>query len=169
MKLQTQTQPELRHLGELLEDFSVAMLTTLDAEGALASRPMAPLEMDSLGVLWFFTDLRSAKVEHLRQANLAFVDAARARFVSVAGRGEIDTRREHVERLWSPMMRPWFPEGPDSPDLALLRFVPHLAEYWDAPHSKMVRMFALAASVVAGKPLGMGEHDKLSGLDTGRL
>ncbi len=37
MKLQIRTQPERRHLGELVEDDSVAMLTTLDAEGALVA------------------------------------------------------------------------------------------------------------------------------------
>ncbi len=31
-------------------------------------------------------------------------------------------------------------------------------------NSKMVRMFAMAASVVAGKPIGMGDHDTLTDL-----
>ena len=55
-------------------------------------------------------------------------------------------------------------ESQSSPELTLLKFVPESAEYWDAPHSKMVRMFAMAASVVAGKPIGLGEHEKLTAL-----
>ena len=37
--------------------------------------------------------------------------------------------------------------------------MPEAAEFWDAPNSRMMRMFALAASVIAGKPIAMGEHD----------
>ena len=40
------------------------------------SRPMWPLLMDGAGALWFYTDLRSEKVEHLRVLNLAFVPQA---------------------------------------------------------------------------------------------
>jgi hypothetical protein len=62
------------------------------------------------------------------------------------------------------MAKPWFPEGPESPNLALLKIEPEMAEFWDAPNSKMVRMFALAMSVYAGKPVGLGEHDTLTHL-----
>lgn len=43
-----------------------------------------------------------------------------------------------IERLWSPSARPRFPDSPDSPDLALLKFVPHPADQSDAPNSKRV-------------------------------
>jgi hypothetical protein len=46
----------------------------------------------------------------------------------------------------------------------LNQIVPDMAEYWDAPNSKMVRSFAMAASVLAGKPIGLGEHDTLTQL-----
>lgn len=72
MKIPTQLNEELRQLASMIEPMSVAMLTTADGNGgALASRPMAPLAMDASGAIWFFTDLRSAKVEHLRVVNLA--------------------------------------------------------------------------------------------------
>ena len=131
----------------------------------MASRPMSPLEMDASGAIWLFTDLRSAKVEHLRVVNLAFSDEAGARYVSVSGRGEIETDRARIERLWTPFAKPWFPEGSGSTNLALLKVVPDSVEYWDAPNSKMVRMFAMAASVLAGQPIGLGEHAKHIGLD----
>lgn len=163
MKTETQNSTELTRLCKLIEHMSVAMLT-LDADGALLSRPMAPLEMDGNGALWLFTDLRSAKVEQLRVVNLSFTDQAQGTFVSLSGRGEIDTDRAHIERLWTPFARPWFPHGSESTNLALLKFVPDTAEYWDASHSKMVRMFAMAASVVARKPVGLGERNTFTEL-----
>jgi general stress protein 26 len=164
MKIITQTSAELTHVAKLIEDMPIAMLTTAQADGALASRPMTALEMDAQGALWFFTDLRSSKVEHLRRVNLSFVDSARGDYVSLSGHGEIDTDRERIQRLWTVLAKPWFPDGPDSSNLALLKFVPDAADYWDGPNSKMVRAFGMVASIVAGKPVGLGEHGSHTGL-----
>ncbi len=164
MKIHAQSTAALTQLGKLIEDIPVAMFCNLDSKGMLVSRPMSPLEMDVNGALWFFTDVNSSKVELLRKVNLSFANPARASYVSLSGYGELETDPAHIKQLWSPFMKPWFPEGQDSSNLALLKFVPDSAEYWDAPHSKMVRMAAMAASVVAGKAVGLGEHDTLTGL-----
>jgi general stress protein 26 len=164
MKTSTQATPELSHVAELIDGIPIAMLTTIEADGSLASRPMAALEMDGQGALWFFTDLRSSKVEHLRVVNLAFTDAAHATFVSLSGRGEVDTDRGRIERLWTSFAKPWFPDGPESSNLALLKFVPDAADYWDGPNSRMARAFGVLASVVSGKPVALGEHGSHSGL-----
>jgi general stress protein 26 len=164
MKTETQSSIELTRVCELIKDMRVVMLTTLDDSGHLASRPMTALEMDASGAIWFFTDIRSTKVAQLGKVNLACADADSATYLSLSGRGEISGDAEHIKALWSPMAKPWFPDGPDSENLVLLKFVPTTAEYWDAPSSKMVRLFALAASIVSGKPVGMGEHDSFSNL-----
>ena len=164
MNIETQNSPEMAELCKLIEPIPVAMLGNIDAEGALVSRPMAVLEVDAAGAVWFFVDLRSSRVEFLRVVNLSFVDAAHGTYVSLSGRGEIRSDHAQIERLWTPLAKPWFPDGPVSRNLALLKFVPHTAEYWDAPNSKMVRLFAMAASVVAGKPIGMGDHATLTDL-----
>lgn len=164
MKIETQNKPERIQLGELLADLSVAMLTTPEPDATLTSRPMSALEMDSQGAIWFFTDLRSSKVEQLAKVNLSFSDSSSSCYVSLAGRGAIIVDHAKNERLWSPFARPWFPDGPDSINLALLKFVPDSAEYWDSNNSKMVRMFAVAASIVVAKPIGMGAHATLTGL-----
>lgn len=67
-----------------------------------------------------------------------------------------------VDELWSPMAKPWFPLGPDDPDLVLLHVITEGAEYWDAASSKLVRALATAASIVSGRPVGMGDHGKLN-------
>jgi general stress protein 26 len=164
MKIETQPSAELFQLGNLIENMSVAMFTTPDSHGELTSRPMAPLEMDSSGAIWFFTDKRSGKVDYLSAVNLSFSDSARASYVSISGHGKIVHDKARIEQLWTPMALPWFQHGPESTNLALLKFVPHRAEYWDTPHSKMVRIFSMAASVMAGKPIGMGVHEVLKDL-----
>lgn len=167
MKIQTQNRPDIGHVAELIKDIPIAMMTTREADGSLAARPMAALEMDADGVVWFFTSTHSDKTDHLEAVNLSFSDIDGSTYVSLSGRGEIDRDRSHIERLWTPMARPWFPNGPDSPDLALLKFVPEAADYWDGPNSRMVRAFNMAASVAAGKPIGLGEHGSHDGLSAG--
>jgi general stress protein 26 len=150
MKIERQPTAELGHVARLVRGIPVAMLTNVDADGALASRPMAALEMDADGAFWFFTDLRSEKVTHLRDVNLSFVDGAAGTYVSLSGRGEIDTDRGRIERLWTPLAQPWFPDGPASSSLALLKFVPDSADCWDAPNGRMVRTFGHPATVAGG-------------------
>ncbi len=166
MKTATQTHADLAHVASLIDDIPIAMLANVETDGTLASRPMAALEMDANGAIWFFTDLRSAKVESLQVANLSFADLAHGTYVSLSGRGEIVTDRGHIERLWTSFAKPWFPDGPGSPNLALLKFTPDAADYWDAPNSKMVRAFGVMASIVAGKPIAMGDHGSHSGLSS---
>jgi general stress protein 26 len=165
MKIHTQPNAELQKLATLIQPMAgVAMLTSQEPDGALVSRPMAPLEMDDHGAIWFFTDRNSAKVEQLNTLNLSFSDAERGTYVSLCGHGDLETDRGHIKRLWSPLARPWFPEGTDSGNLALLKFTPSAAEYWDAVDTKMVHLFATAVSVIAARPIGMGEHGHIDQL-----
>jgi general stress protein 26 len=164
MKIETQSNSDMAKVAELIKDMSVALLTSTSEDSALVMRPMSPLMIDGSGAIWFFTDLRSAKVEQLRHVNLSFSNEADSTYVSLSGHGEIHNDRTKIKQLWTPFAKPWFPDGPDSPDLALLRFAPDSAEYWDAPSSKMLRMFGMVASIVTSKPIGLGEHDLLTGL-----
>lgn len=158
MKIDPQNSHAQIQLGELVEDMAAAMLTAAYDNGTLVSRPMAPQEMDGDGAIWFCTEKNSAKTQHLETVNLSFIHASHGTYVSIPGHDVIHTNLEHIQRLWSPLAKPWLPDVPNSPNLALLKFVPDAAEYWDAPRSKMVCMFAMAASAVAGKPVGTGEH-----------
>jgi general stress protein 26 len=164
VKIQTQCSAELTQLGELIENMPIAMLTNIHSDGALVSRPMSPLEMDADGAVWFFVDATTSDPMQLEAVNLSFSDVTAGTYVSLSGRGEIDLDRARMDRMWTPFAKAWFPGGASSPDLALLKVVPHTAEYWDAPHSRMVRMFAMAAAVVTGQPIAIGDHDTLTDL-----
>lgn len=164
MNIEAQGTPDLRLIAKLIEHMKVAMLTSLDTDGSLTSRPMMPLELDASGVFWFFTDIRSERLERLRQLNLAFSDETRSTYLSLSGHGEVDSERSRIEALWTPEAEAWFPEGPGSKTLALLRFVARNGEYWDAPASRMVRFATIAAAAVAGTPVSSGDHGTLSAL-----
>ncbi|MEP7281567.1 MAG: pyridoxamine 5'-phosphate oxidase family protein [Rubrivivax sp.] len=152
-------------LAEWVSGWRTTMLTTRDHEDALRSRPMTPLALDAAGNFWFFCDQRHSDlatvVRRAPQVSLAFSDEGSSTFVSIRGTAVIEHDRDHIRALWSPLAKPWFPDGPESPDLVLLRVHCDVAETWDAPDSVIVRSLALAASVIAGRPVGLGEHDTI--------
>jgi len=165
MKVEEQNSPELRSLAERIEGSRTTMLTMCDAHGQLSSQPMTVVEMDGNGCLWMLvsnsghTARMAPEGSGMDTVNLAFSDESNSTFTSITARASLVHDRQRKEDLWSVMARPWFPQGVDDPNLAVLRLEPIKAEIWDGPDSTVMRMIAMAASVVAGKPLGLGEHE----------
>lgn len=157
-------QNDVKELLRLAQDERVVMMTTMSPNGEINTKPMTVIELDGDGVFWFLCEHDPNEVNpsmHYRHMNLAISNEAKSTFVSIQAQGEVirDHRLRH--RLWSLMAKPWFPDGPDSPSLVVLKVIPVRAEYWDSPNSRVVRALALAASIMAGKPIGMGEHGVL--------
>ena len=164
MKKQPQADPNMQKLADLIAEAGIAMLTTAEPDGTLRSRPLATLEMDSEGKLWFFTAMSSGKVSEIdqhRKVNLSYVNLDKQDYVSVSGHARLFRDPEKMRELWTPWVEPWFPEGLDDPDLGLLEVTVDDAEYWDAPASKTQRLFGLAKALTSGKTDRLGEHAKV--------
>lgn len=160
MKTEKQNSPERTALCQLIQHMSVTMLTTVDDSGALISRPMLPLLLDADGAVWFFTNIRSDKVKQRDVINLNFMDSTRATYVSLSGHGEIFTQPSFINRLWTPFAKPWFPDGPESRHLVLLKFIPQIAEYWDSAKCRMVRMHASRPAIAnIAEPVALAERE----------
>ena len=158
---------DVQKLGELLKGIRIAMFTTVDTDGSLHSRPMATMDQDFDGTLWFFTDATSAKVDEVRRdqhVNLSYANPEDQKYVSVSGRAMLVRDKAKMKELWSPIHKAWFPKGLDDPNIALLRVEVEKAEYWDSPSSAVVRMFGFAKAVVTGKPYGEEgtDHKKIT-------
>lgn len=139
--MNTATMAEIQSLGETIRGIKIAMMTTVCADGSLRSRPMATLDMEFDGTLWFFTRLDSSKVGEVAdegQVNLNFADPTEHRYVSLSGLATLSVDRQKIEELWSADVEPWFPEGIQDSQLALLRVDIDKWEYWDARSGVMV-------------------------------
>ncbi|AUG30253.1 MULTISPECIES: pyridoxamine 5'-phosphate oxidase family protein [Microbacterium] len=136
---------------ELVEDIDITMLTTVDADGRLVSRPMSTREMDDDGVIWFFTSDETKKADEVEadhDVNLAYCDAKGMRYVSVAGRATIVHDRARMEQLWSPSLDIWFEEGLDTPDIALLTVTPIVTEFWEPAHGTLAMAAGMLKALV---------------------
>jgi general stress protein 26 len=160
MKVESQQSTAMQELADSLEDQRTAMLTLVEAGGHLGARPLTALEMDGQGSIWFMVSRRSMAAVAARPGtavNLAFSDSDKSLYVSMAGTALLVDDAARKESLWTGMARPWF-SGADDPALSLLCVKPSAIEVWDGPDSSVVRALAMAASVAAGQPVGLGEH-----------
>ena len=100
---------DLQKLREMIKDIDFCMMTTVDEDGDLHSRPMSVNgEVDPDGDLWFFTGASSHKVseiEKLPKVNVSFADPENQDYVSISGTAQIVRDRGKIEELWKPELR----------------------------------------------------------------
>ncbi len=160
------SESAISHLLELISDVKLAMLTTEGEDGHLRSRPMQTTEIDESGVLWFFTSDHHGKASEIQKdprVNLSYAMPDKNRYVSVSGLSEIVHDLEKKKELWSPLMKAWFPEGPEDAHCALLKVYIEKAEYWDVRSSSLVQIVGFAKAILTGNAYkGEGaKHEKL--------
>jgi len=91
---------DIEQVAELIRGIRVAMLTTVDGNGELHSRPMATQDVDFDGTVWFFTQATSEKVADLERdarVNVAYTDVDRARYVSLFGAARLVHDRQKMK------------------------------------------------------------------------
>lgn len=144
----------------------MAMLTSVEPDGSLRSRPMATQQTSFAGDLWFFTRASSPKVSEIeehREVNVSYSDPGASTYVSVSGKAELVRDAAKNKELWSPILKAWFPKGLEDPELALLKVSVEQAEYWDSPASKMVQIAGFVKAIATGHAYkaSPGEHAKV--------
>jgi general stress protein 26 len=153
-------------LYELIKDVKICMMTTVEPDGSLHSRPMYNQEADEAGDLWFFTKLSSPKVSEISkdgQVNLGFSNPSKQDYVSVSGKAVIVRERAKIEEKWSEPLKAWFPDGKDDPQIALIRVHPERGEYWDCPSSTILHLYGYAKATLTGSsPTEMTDQKKVN-------
>ncbi|MGC4805722.1 pyridoxamine 5'-phosphate oxidase family protein [Micromonospora sp. DT233] len=150
-----------RRVTELVRAARICMLTTIGVDGRLVSRPMAVQAAQFDGDLWFFAYAHSAKVRQLRvnpEVDVSFSDQRDHSWVSLSGTAQESYDRARAERLWNPALKAWFPDGPETGGLTLIKVHAGAARYWDAPSGTMVNLLGLARAAATGKPPQAGEN-----------
>lgn len=143
----TGLQNQIQRLNELIQGIDSVMFTTVHTDGNVYSRPMLVQDFAFDGNLWFFTPRSSSKVDAIAEdsrINLAFMDPATNRFISMSGHAELVEDAFMMKKMWSPKFAQWFTGGVGDPDLILIRVAIGNAEYWDTPHADVVETFCLS-------------------------
>jgi len=148
---------------QLVNDARIGMLTTMTADGRHVSRPMALQDVEFDGDLWFFayedSDL-AQQIAAYPQVNVAFSDSTQQSWVSIAGAAVIVHDDAKAKDLWNPINQAWFPDGLETPGLALIKVHAETAEYWASAHtSRVVTRLAYARAAVTGNTPPAGENE----------
>ena len=154
----------IKKINELIKGKQIAMLTSVSDEGHFHARPMAVLDVDFDGDLWFFTQKNTSKVEqiqHEARVNVAYSDPSNQDYVSLAGDARLVVDKALNEKYWQPQFEAWFPDGLDDPELALLRIEVQGAEYWDAPSSTIAHIKGFIQTKISGEQQHVGDHAKV--------
>lgn len=155
MEKNLQNEEALKKFKKLAEEVNICMFITHSHDDHDHTRPMATVQVDDNGTLWFFTDIRSIKVEEVTQdkeVHLIYSHPGKESYMDVWGRSSIITDRQQVKDKWSPVVKAYFPEGADDPNLALMKVQPTDVYYWEAKTGKMVQFFKMAVAAVTGNP-----------------
>jgi general stress protein 26 len=155
MTVTTDAQGDREKVWDLIKDIRVALLVTTGADGRMAARPMAAMNRDFDGTLWFASRDNTPKLGEIAentQVLLAYSDPKTQNYVSVAGNARLVRDSAKVRELWSEGTRVWFPKGPDDPEIVLIQVEVESAEFWDAPASAWVYALGYAKARLTGKP-----------------
>ena len=156
------TDDNTAKLAELLKKFRIAMLTTVDADGTLTSRPMAVQEAEFDGDLWFFAQRDSRQVEQLHaNPDVGVALSSNDAWVSVSGTAEVvddaprsrscGTLRSRLGSRTVRRTRTW----------CWSRCTPQGARVLGFTGSRVTTLLSYAKSKLTGKRPDVGENERV--------
>ena len=154
----------IKKIKDFVNDIKVCMFCTSVTDMPFRTRPMSTLEVDEEGNLWFFSAKSSDKNDEIKNddtVQLIYSKNSDVHFLTITGKATIVEDQAKKDELWNPIVKAFFPEGKDDPDLSLVKIKPEAAHYWDTINGKMITWFKMAASAVTGNQNNVGVEGKL--------
>jgi len=142
-------QKSLSEVAKALKDIDFMMLLTHTDGGQIAGRPMSnnrDVEYD--GDSWFFVDeesrtfadvSRDPKVTLSAQGKAGLLGKP-PMFLNIEGDAQIVRDRATLADHWVKELERWWPEGPDSPGLAMIKVQARRIHYWDGEDEGELRL-----------------------------
>jgi general stress protein 26 len=142
---------------KLVKEINICLFcTNLKTDDGATVRPMSTQDVDDEGNLWFFSDKNSSKnkeIEEDSRVQLFYSDPTKSAYLVLNGEAEIIIDYDKVEELWTPLVKAWFKEGKDDPNISIVKVSSKSAYYWDTEGNKMINFFKMLASVATGSTL----------------
>ncbi len=131
---------DLADVAEALKDIDFVMLNTHTDGGQIAGRPMSnnrQVEYD--GDSWFFVDQDSRVFSEARRDPNVTLSVQGSKgllgkpplFLCIEGKAEIVDDLATLEEHWVSELKRWWPDGPATPGIALLKVRATRIHYWN--------------------------------------
>lgn len=148
----TDTTSEFKQVGELISKARFAFVTTSTPDGRLLSRPLAVLDREFDGDLYFFTMEPSSKTDQIAADSHVNVSMqAGDDYLSIAGTASVTRDQALIDELWSPHAEAWFEQGREDPSVALLKVHADSAEYWTMDDPKPISLIKYAKAIITNE------------------
>ena len=141
-------QNHISRVWDIIEKSGVGMLTTRFA-GGLRARPLEARADRYAGIIWFVTDVRGTKDDEIDAAHdigLVFIAESDGVYLSISGRAFVTRDTAKAKEIWRKTDDTWFADGPDDPNVRVLRIEPVTAELWDGPSNAAAAVFEFVKS-----------------------
>ncbi len=152
-------------LREMVDKIDICLFCThpQTTDGATCT-PMSAQEVDDDGNVWFFSGKNSDKnkeIEKDGKVQLFFSHPSRSSYLVLTGEAELSFDKAKIDYLWSPLVKAWFKDGKDDPNISLIKVKTNSAYYWDVEGSRMINFLKMAASAVIGHNLVDSEEGNI--------
>lgn len=155
-------QEGIKKLKALVAEITVCLFcTNLKTDEGSTCRPMGAQKVCDQGNIWFFSDVNSDKNREIqldKHVQLFFAHPGKSSYLIVNGEAEIIIDRQKTEELWSPLVKTWFKEGKEDPNISIIKVTPRNAYYWDTDGNKMINFFKMVTSIATGTTLDIGKQ-----------
>lgn len=151
-------------MQEMLGDGNVLMFASNLGNSPFEVSPMSTQKVDENGEIWFFSAKNSDRNTYVQQdsrTQLIYSNSSDSDYMSIYGNAEIVHNQEKVKELWTPFAKVWFQDGPEDPNLSLMKFTPSEGHYWDTKNGKMVSFAKMIASLASGETMDDGVSGEL--------
>ena len=161
------TDKKLEELYGLIEGIEIAMLTTVEADGSLTSRPMATQKPREGVDLWFMTSAETHKADVLRrhpQVNVAYYNNKTREWVSVSGLATLSRDRALIHELYAKDWKAYLGDeggardgGPDDPRILLIEIDAQEATYMKSNTPRVIALFKVMKALATGGRVELGD------------
>jgi general stress protein 26 len=130
---------DLADVAKALKDIDFVMFSSHTEGGKIASRPMSNnREVEFDGDSWFFVDQSHLLFSDVRNNPEVTLNAQASKgllgkpplFLAIEGKTEVVLDKTIIADHWQSDLKRWWPDGPDSPGIALLKVHASRIHYW---------------------------------------
>ncbi len=155
----------LKQLKELINAADICIFATNLSQRPIPARPMSTQEVDKKGNIWFMSKQSSDKNYDIQQddnVQLFYSNKGSSEYLSVYGKAAILREREKAKEMWSPLLKTWFTEGVEDPELTIIKVTPADVYYWDTKNNKTIALLKMIAGAVTGKEMDDSVQGKIN-------
>lgn len=149
---------ELDIVRTILKAARTASVTTQTADGSLHSRPLAVIQDEFDGTLWFFTGDPSPKTADIATHPAVNVSVGDGKgWLSLSGTGRVSRDAARIDKYWNPWAEAYFEGGRHDPSVALLEVEVSTIHYWDLDKPAIVTAFEVVKGLVTRSAPDVGD------------